>query len=44
LSDCSNVLEIGAREPHPQITPRGRPNPQVSEMTHPEAQKRNKIK
>jgi len=29
-----NLLEMSGREPHPQYTPRGRPNPQVSQMMY----------
>jgi hypothetical protein len=35
LALVQNLLEVNARDPHPQSTPRGRPNLQASQMTPP---------
>jgi hypothetical protein len=38
LTLVQNLLEMSAREPQPQSSPRGRPNPQASKMIYLEAQ------
>jgi hypothetical protein len=39
LTLAQSLLEMNAREPHPQSSPIGRPNPQVNQMTHLEAER-----
>jgi hypothetical protein len=34
LTVVQNLMEMSASEPHPQSNPRGRPNPEASQMTH----------